>query len=182
MSGSMYTLLPEVLLNLSKISATVHTAIPVLEFLTLFQNEKVLTGSSFSLYSPSPFPTPTPSSSTTSPSPWPTMSSSCGSSSADEATGRSGSSFAGQSQPEQSVSPWFWCTTASSCMSLSLGTTWELVAGTTHSRQNALDYMTWTFFFRRLAQNPSYYGMEDTEVDRLNSFLSGVVGKAPDQL
>ena len=79
-------------------------------------------------------------------------------------------------------SPWFWCTTASSCMSLSLGTTWELVAGTTHSRQNALDYMTWTFFFRRLAQNPSYYGMEDTEVDRLNSFLSGLVGKAPDQM
>ena len=58
----------------------------------------------------------------------------------------------------------------------------ELVAGTTQSRQNALDYMTWTFFFRRLAQSPSCYGMEDTEVDRLNSFLSGVVGKAPDQL
>ena len=58
----------------------------------------------------------------------------------------------------------------------------EPVAGTTQSRQNALDYMTWTFFFRRLAQSPSCYGMEDTEVERLNSFLSGVVGKAPDQL
>merc|ERR1719309_1163707 len=34
MSGSMYTLLPEVLLNLSKISATVHIAIPILEFLS----------------------------------------------------------------------------------------------------------------------------------------------------
>ena len=34
MSGSMYTLLPEVLLDLSKISATVHIAIPVLEFLS----------------------------------------------------------------------------------------------------------------------------------------------------
>jgi len=34
MSGTMYALLPEVLLNLSKISATVHIAIPVLEFLS----------------------------------------------------------------------------------------------------------------------------------------------------
>ena len=58
----------------------------------------------------------------------------------------------------------------------------ELVAGTTQSRQNALAYMTWTFFFRRLAQNPSHYGMEDTEEDWLNSLISGVVGKAPDQL
>ena len=42
MSGSMYTLLPEVLLNLSKISATVHIAIPILEFLsTLISLPKV---------------------------------------------------------------------------------------------------------------------------------------------
>jgi len=42
MSGSMYTLIPEVLLNLSKISATVHIAIPVLEFLsTLISLPKV---------------------------------------------------------------------------------------------------------------------------------------------
>ena len=42
MSGSMYTLLPEVLLNLSKISSTVHIAIPVLEFLsTLISLPKV---------------------------------------------------------------------------------------------------------------------------------------------
>jgi tuberous sclerosis protein 2 len=34
MADSMYKLLPEVLLNLSKISATVHIAIPVLEFLS----------------------------------------------------------------------------------------------------------------------------------------------------
>merc|ERR1719481_2453970 len=34
MPGSMYTLLPEVLISLSKISATVHTAIPMLEFLS----------------------------------------------------------------------------------------------------------------------------------------------------
>ena len=42
MSGSMYKLLPDVLLNLSKISATVHIAIPMLEFLsTLISLPKV---------------------------------------------------------------------------------------------------------------------------------------------
>ena len=43
MSGSMYKLLPAVLLNLSKISATVHISIPMLEFLsTLISLPKVL--------------------------------------------------------------------------------------------------------------------------------------------
>ena len=42
MSGSMYKLLPDVLLNLSKMSATVHIAIPMLEFLsTLISLPKV---------------------------------------------------------------------------------------------------------------------------------------------
>ena len=42
MSGSMYKLLPDVLLNLSKISATVHIAIPMMEFLsTLISLPKV---------------------------------------------------------------------------------------------------------------------------------------------
>ena len=58
----------------------------------------------------------------------------------------------------------------------------EVVAGTIASRQDALDYITWTFFFRRLVQNPTYYGMEEQGEDGLNAFLSGVVGRALDQL
>ena len=58
----------------------------------------------------------------------------------------------------------------------------EVVAGTITTRQDALDYMTWTFFFRRLLLNPSYYGMEDVAEEGLNTFLSGVVGKALDEL
>ncbi len=36
----------------------------------------------------------------------------------------------------------------------------EIVAGTVTTRQDAMDYLTWTYFFRRLLQNPSYYNLE----------------------
>ncbi|KAK8385131.1 hypothetical protein O3P69_012135 [Scylla paramamosain] len=58
----------------------------------------------------------------------------------------------------------------------------EIVAGTITTKQEALDYLTWTYFFRRLLQNPSYYSLELEEEERpdqaINAFLSASVDRA----
>ena len=51
----------------------------------------------------------------------------------------------------------------------------EIVAGTISSKQDAMDYLTWTYFFRRLLMNPTYYHLEDTSQDSINEFLSNLV-------
>ncbi|XP_077300347.1 activating signal cointegrator 1 complex subunit obelus [Arctopsyche grandis] len=58
----------------------------------------------------------------------------------------------------------------------------EIVAGTVQSKQDLLDYLTWTYFFRRLLQNPSYYNLETLEVQDVNKFLSNLIQKALDTL
>ncbi|KAL7275807.1 putative steryl acetyl hydrolase mug81 [Rhizina undulata] len=63
----------------------------------------------------------------------------------------------------------------------------EIAAGTIKTKQDALDYLTWTFFFRRLHKNPTYYGLE-LDQDELegseaaNRFLVDMVDKAVEEL
>lgn len=54
----------------------------------------------------------------------------------------------------------------------------EIVAGTIKTRQDALDYLTWTYFFRRLLRNPTYYGLETLENKDINYFLSSLIEKS----
>ncbi|VVC95095.1 unnamed protein product [Leptidea sinapis] len=51
----------------------------------------------------------------------------------------------------------------------------EIVAGTVRSKQDILDYLTWTYFFRRLMRNPSYYNLESLEPQDVNYYLSNLV-------
>ena len=45
-----------------------------------------------------------------------------------------------------------------------------------------MDYVTWTYFFRRLIMNPSFYQLEETSSDAVNTFLSRVVAKSLTEL
>jgi activating signal cointegrator complex subunit 3 len=58
----------------------------------------------------------------------------------------------------------------------------EIVAGTITSKQDAMDYVTWTYFFRRLVMNPSYYQLQETSSSAINKFLSDVVTNALTEL
>ena len=52
----------------------------------------------------------------------------------------------------------------------------EIVGGTINSKQDAVDYLTWTYFFRRLLMNPTFYGLENgIEQDTVDEFLSRLV-------
>lgn len=63
----------------------------------------------------------------------------------------------------------------------------EIVSGTISSKQEALDYLTWTYFFRRLLVNPSYYHMDPIANDKeqqtnLNLYLSAIVQRSLNEL
>lgn len=47
----------------------------------------------------------------------------------------------------------------------------EITARTIKSRQEALDFLTWTFLFRRIHFNPTYYGIEDPSDEGINKWL-----------
>ena len=51
----------------------------------------------------------------------------------------------------------------------------EIASGTLANRQHCLDYLTWTYFFRRLTKNPTFYNLDGNSADAINSYLRTLV-------
>lgn len=51
----------------------------------------------------------------------------------------------------------------------------EIAAGNLKNIQDILDYISWTFFYRRLMNNPSYYGLFGDKVEDFQQFLLNLI-------
>jgi len=58
----------------------------------------------------------------------------------------------------------------------------EVVTKTIESKQDCIDWITWTFFYRRLTQNPNFYNLQGVTGTIINDYLSELVENTVQEL
>ncbi|RLV93525.1 Antiviral helicase SLH1 [Spathaspora sp. JA1] len=58
----------------------------------------------------------------------------------------------------------------------------EISAGTIGTRQEAMDFLSWTFLYRRAHNNPTYYGIEDVSQYGVSQYLAKLVDSTIENL
>ncbi|KAG7799378.1 hypothetical protein KL929_001455 [Ogataea haglerorum] len=58
----------------------------------------------------------------------------------------------------------------------------EISAGTIKTRQDAVEFLTWTFLYRRAHHNPTYYGITDNSTEGISKFLSDLIDNSIENL
>ncbi|KAH0476631.1 MAG: uncharacterized protein KVP18_003020 [Porospora cf. gigantea A] len=58
----------------------------------------------------------------------------------------------------------------------------EISLKTIENKQDAVDWLTWTFYYRRLGKNPNFYGLSSVGPEQLADHLSGLVESACETL
>ncbi len=51
----------------------------------------------------------------------------------------------------------------------------EIASGTLSNRKHCIDYLTWTYFFRRLTKNPGFYNVDIKDAHSINNYLKDLV-------
>ncbi|CAI5759731.1 unnamed protein product [Candida verbasci] len=58
----------------------------------------------------------------------------------------------------------------------------EISAGTITTRQEAMEFLTWTFLYRRTHNNPTYYGIEDLSQYGISQYLAKLIDSTIENL
>ena len=58
----------------------------------------------------------------------------------------------------------------------------EIVAKSIKNTQDCIDWLTWTFMYRRITQNSNYYNLSEISGNAINSYLSELVENSIEEL